>query len=261
MFPLKDDIGTRRTPVVTIALIVANVIVFFLSIRNGGSIFGGPDTQTVVHYGAIPYEFTHPGDQCELATQAGQVLCQGQRGVTGTPDPQPMTWFTAFSSMFMHGGIAHIGGNMLFLWVFGNNVEDAMGRVKFLVFYLLGGIAAMALQTAVDPNATVPSVGASGAVAAVLGGYLLLYPRARVLTLVFLFVFFTFIQIPAMFFLVIWFAEQLLFGYFDYVDPTGGGGGVAYFAHIGGFLFGLLAIKAFARYRNPDYDRPQFPVY
>jgi membrane associated rhomboid family serine protease len=169
--------------------------------------------------------------------------------------------FTAFSSMFMHGGLLHIGGNMLFLWVFGNNVEDAMGRVKFLVFYIVGGLAAMALQIAVGANDTVPSVGASGAVAAVLGGYLLLYPRARVLTLVFLFVFFTFIQIPAMFFLVIWFGEQLLFGYFNQVNPTGGGGGVAYFAHIGGFLFGLLTVKLLATKYNPDYDRPRYPVY
>jgi membrane associated rhomboid family serine protease len=261
VFPLKDNIGTRRTPVVTIALIVANAVVYLLSIRHGGSILGGPDADTVVRYGAIPYELTHPGKECELVSQAGQVLCQGQAGVTGTPDAQPMTWFTAFSSMFMHGGIAHIGGNMLFLWVFGNNVEDAMGRVKFLVFYLLGGLAAMALQIAVGPSTTVPSVGASGAIAAVLGGYLLLYPRARVLTLVFLFVFFTFIQIPAMFFLVIWFAQQVLFGYFNQVDPTGGGGGVAYFAHIGGFVFGLLAVKAFASRYNPDYDRPRFPVY
>src|SRR3954471_8817204 len=186
-------------------MIVTYVGVFLLSIRHGGSILGGPDSATVVDYGAIPYELTHPGKECELVSAAGQVLCEGQQGVTGAAEGQPPTWFTAFSSMFMHGGLLHIGGNMLFLWVFGNNVEDAMGRVKFIVFYLLGGIAAMALQTAVDPNATVPSVGASGAVAAVLGGYLLLYPRARVLTLVFLFVFFTFIQIPAMFFLVIWF--------------------------------------------------------
>ena len=261
MFPLKDNIGTRTTPVVTIALIVANVVVFLLSIRHGGSILGGPDSTTVVHYGAIPYEITHPGKECELVNAAGQVLCEGQRGVTGAADPQPPTWFTAFSSMFMHGGLLHIGGNMLFLWVFGNNVEDAMGRVKFLVFYLLGGLAAMALQVAVGPNDTVPSVGASGAVAAVLGGYLLLYPRARVLTLVFLFVFFTFIQIPAMWFLLIWFGQQLLFGYFNQVDPTGGGGGVAYFAHIGGFVFGLLAVRAFARRYNPDYDQPRFPLY
>jgi membrane associated rhomboid family serine protease len=176
-------------------------------------------------------------------------------------DNQPPTWLTALSSMFMHGGLLHIGGNMLFLWVFGNNVEDAMGRIRFIVFYLLGGLAAMALQTAVDPNAAVPSVGASGAVAAVLGGYLLLYPRARVLTLVFLFVFFTFIQIPAMFFLVFWFAQQLLFGYLNYADPTGGGGGVAYFAHIGGFIFGVAAVKLFANRYNSDYDTPRYPAY
>jgi membrane associated rhomboid family serine protease len=259
VFPLKDDIPTRRTPVVTIALIVANVVIFFLSIRNGGSIWSGPDAQTVVHYGVIPYEVTHPGDECEIAAQAGRILCEGRDPVRVFDTPP--TWLTVLSSMFMHGGLLHIGGNMLFLWVFGNNVEDSMGRVRFLVFYLLGGIAAMALQTAVHPSATVPSVGASGAVAAVLGGYLLIYPRARVLTLVFLFVFFTFIQIPAMFFLVIWFGQQLLFGYLDYVDPTGGGGGVAYFAHIGGFAFGLAAIKAFARYQNPNYGGPRYPVY
>ncbi|MEA2270478.1 MAG: hypothetical protein QOC64_3088 [Solirubrobacteraceae bacterium] len=261
MFPLKDSIGTRRTPVVTIALIIANLVVFVLSIRHGGSIWVGPPNDVAVDYGAIPYEFTHPGKECELVGQVGEVQCEGQPGVGGAADPQPPTWFTAVSSMFMHGGLLHLGGNMLFLWVFGNNVEDSMGRLRFIVFYVLGGLAAMGLQTAVDPNATVPSVGASGAVAAVLGGYLMLYPRARVLTLVFLFVFFTFIQIPAMFFLVIWFGQQLLFGYLDYFAPTGQGGGVAYFAHIGGFLFGLLAVKAFARYRNPDYDQPRYPVY
>jgi membrane associated rhomboid family serine protease len=258
VFPLKDNIGTRRTPVVTIALIVANVVVYLLSVRHGGSLLGGPDSGTVVRYGAIPYEFTHPGKECDI-NQLGRVLCEGKDPVRVFGDPP--TWFTALSSMFMHGGIAHIGGNMLFLWVFGNNVEDAMGRVKFVVFYLLGGLAAMALQIAVGASTTVPSVGASGAIAAVLGGYLLLYPRARVLTLVFLFVFFTFIQIPAMFFLVIWFGQQLLFGYFDQIDPTGGGGGVAYFAHIGGFVFGLLAVKAFASRYNADYDKPRFPVY
>jgi rhomboid family protein len=259
VFPLRDDIGTRTTPVVTIALIIANVVVFFISIRHGGTIWDGPDTQTVVHYGAIPYELTHPGKECEIAPQVGAIVCEGLQPVRVFDTPP--TWQTVFSSMFLHGGLLHIGGNMLFLWVFGNNVEDAMGRVKFAIFYLLGGIAAMALQTAVDPSSTVPSVGASGAVAAVLGGYLILYPRARVLTLVFLFVFFTFIQIPAMFFLVIWFGQQLIFGYLDYADPTGGGGGVAYFAHIGGFVFGLAAIKVFATRYNPDYRRPRFPLY
>jgi rhomboid family protein len=257
VFPLKDNIGTRNTPVVTIALIIANVVVFLLSIRHGGSILSGPDDATVIHYGAIPYEVTHPGSQCDVVSDGVQQVfaCDPRIG------DQPATWFTVLSSMFLHGGLLHIAGNMLFLWVFGNNVEDAMGRAKFLVFYILGGIAAMALQVAVNPNATVPSVGASGAVAAVLGGYLLLYPRARVLTLVFLFVFFTFIQIPAMWFLLIWFGEQLLFSYFNQVDPTGNGGGVAYFAHIGGFVFGLLTVRVLARRYNPDYEQPRFPVY
>ena len=257
MFPLKDNIGTRNTPVVTIALIIANVVVYLLSIRNGGSLLSGPDQATVVHYGAIPYEFTHPGQECDIVTNGFQEALRCGRGAPSQPD----TWFTALSSMFMHGGILHIAGNMLFLWVFGNNVEDSMGRVKYVIFYLLGGIAAMALQIAVDPSAPVPSIGASGAVAAVLGGYLILYPRARVLTLIFLFVFFTFIEIPAMWFLLIWFGEQLLYGYFNQIDPTGGGGGVAYFAHIGGFVFGLAAIKLFASRYRADYQQPRYPVY
>jgi membrane associated rhomboid family serine protease len=259
VFPLKDNIPTRRTPYVTIALIAANVLVFFLQLRGGGTLFGGPTEQTVVDWGVIPYEVTNPGDHCELFQ--GQVVCEGQPGVSGQADPQPATIVTAFSSMFMHAGLLHIGGNMLFLWIFGNNVEDAMGRVRFVLFYLLGGLAAIALQTAVDTSAAVPSLGASGAVAGVLGGYLLLYPRAKVLTLVFLFVFFAFIQLPAIAFLFIWFAQQALFGLADLTDPTGEGGGVAYFAHIGGFLFGLLAIKLFATRRQDDYVEPKYPVY
>jgi len=243
VFPLRDDIPTERTPWLTIALIVANVIVFLLSLRDGGSLFSGPTNAFVVDWGVIPYEVTHPGDECELAQ--GRVLCEGQTGVTGQTDDQPPTWVTAFSSMFMHAGLLHIGGNMLFLWIFGNNVEDSMGRVRFVLFYLLGGLAAIALQTAVDTGAAVPSLGASGAVAGVLGGYLLLYPRARVLTLVFLFVFFAFIQLPAILFLFIWFAQQALFGLADLTDPTGEGGGVAYFAHIGGLLAGLALALLF----------------
>jgi membrane associated rhomboid family serine protease len=160
-------------------------------------------------------------------------------------------YLTVFSAMFMHGGLLHLGGNMLFLWIFGNNVEDAMGPAKFVVFYLLGGIAAVALQVAVSPDSTVPTIGASGAIAAVLGGYLLLYPRARVLTVIFIIFFFTLVEIPAVFVLGFWFVQQVLFGYFDLTDPTGGGGGVAYFAHIGGFAFGLLTIRLWAsRYRG-----------
>jgi membrane associated rhomboid family serine protease len=158
---------------------------------------------------------------------------------------------TLFTAMFMHGSIVHLGGNMIFLWIFGNNVEDAMGRVRFLVFYLLGGLAAFAAQTAIDPGSQVPTLGASGAVAAVLGGYLVQFPRARVFTVIFIVFFFTIIELPALLVLGFWFAQQVAFGYFDLTDPQGGGGGVAYFAHIGGFVFGLLAIRLFARRHRP----------
>ena len=260
MFPVKDNIPTDRFPVVTVTLIALNVIAYFLW-QKGGLSFGDPSNpayfDNLVRYATIPFEITHPGEQCVPATDDTYTCSKA----FGAQYDLPSTYVTVFTAMFMHGGLLHLGGNMLFLWIFGNNVEDSMGPVKFVLFYLLGGLAAMGLQTAVDPSSTVPSVGASGAVAAVLGGYLLLYPRARVLTLVFLFVFFTFIQIPAMFFLVIWFGQQLIFGYLDYADPTGGGGGVAYFAHIGGFLFGLLTVRILATRYNPDYDRPRYPVY
>jgi membrane associated rhomboid family serine protease len=163
--------------------------------------------------------------------------------------------------MFMHGSILHLGGNMLFLWIFGNNVEDAMGHVRFVVFYLLGGLVALLLQTVVGPNAAIPTIGASGAIAAVLGGYILLYPRARVITVIFIVFFFTILELPAMLVLGLWFLEQVAFGYFDVAQPTGGGGGVAYFAHIGGFVFGLATIKLFAN-RQKDYlVPPRYPVY
>jgi membrane associated rhomboid family serine protease len=162
--------------------------------------------------------------------------------------------------MFMHASILHIGGNMLFLWIFGNNVEDAMGRVKYFFFYILGGIAALALQVVISPTSTVPTLGASGAIAAVLGGYILLYPRARVLTLVFIILFFTVIELPALIVLAIWFIEQAVFAAVNLTDPTGGGGGVAYFAHVGGFAFGLATVKLLATRRRRIVP-PRYPVY
>jgi membrane associated rhomboid family serine protease len=158
--------------------------------------------------------------------------------------------------MFMHGGLLHLGGNMLFLWIFGNNVEDAMGRVKFVIFYLLGGLAALLLQIIVGPGSQVPTLGASGAIAGVLGGYILIFPRARVVTVIFIVFFFTILELPALLVLGIWFLEQAVMGYFDLAHPAGGGGGVAYFAHVGGFAFGLLAVRAFAsRPRTERYAR------
>jgi membrane associated rhomboid family serine protease len=229
VFPIRDNIPTEHFPVVTVALILANVLVY-LFLQDG--LLGLPrdglgGDWPVPTYAAIPCEFTGAG-ACRTAPGG------------------PPTLVTAFTSMFMHGNLLHIAGNMLFLWIFGNNVEDAMGRVKFLAFYLLSGLAALGAQIAVSASEEVPTVGASGAVAGVLGGYLLLFPRARVVTVVFIIFFFTILEIPALVFLVIWFAQQALFGYLDFVNPTGQGGGVAYFAHIGGFVLGLLLVRLLA---------------
>ena len=161
---------------------------------------------------------------------------------------------TALTSMFMHGGWLHLIGNMLFLWIFGNNVEDALGHVRYLVFYLLGGFAATALQTVVTLafgtpiEAQIPNLGASGAISAVLGAYLVLLPRAKVTTLIFFF-FIIIQEFPARFFLVFWFLLQLWAGGFSLVSPEQGGG-VAFFAHIGGFLFGIGAVYVFKK-RQP----------
>ena len=255
MIPIKDNIPTERFPFVTVGLIVANFVAYILAIRHGGSFISGPNAFEVVKYGSVPYALTHSGAHCGLLV-SGAVACQ-HHGVP--PSDYIPTWETIFTAMFMHASILHIGGNMLFLWIFGNNVEDSMGPVKYVIFYLVGGIAALALQTAIDPNSTAPTIGASGAIAAVLGGYIVLYPRARVLTLVLIILFFTVIELPAWVMLGVWFAEQAVFGAANLTNPTGGGGGVAYFAHVGGFAFGLLVIRLLATRRKAI--PPPYPVY
>jgi membrane associated rhomboid family serine protease len=240
VFPLKDNIPTLRFPIVTVVLIALNAFVYFflqdalLGLPDGGA--GGD--WPVETYAEVP---------CEIS---GEEPCETAPG-------GPSTAVTVFTAMFMHGSILHLGGNMLFLWIFGNNVEDSMGPVKFLLFYLLGGVAAAALQIAIDPGSQIPNLGASGAVAGVLGGYLLLFPRARVITVIFIIFFFTIIELPALVILGFWFVQQLLFGYFDVATAGNEEGGVAYFAHIGGFVFGLLAIKLFAdeRKRRDQIER------
>jgi membrane associated rhomboid family serine protease len=238
VLPLRDNIPTAHKPVVTYALIAANILAYFFW-QKGGITLGDPSsldyTCNLQEYAAYPWEITHPGDQAPPIDP-------------NCPAPEAPTYLTLFTSMFMHGGLMHLGGNMLFLWIFGNNVEDAMGPIKFIVFYLLAGLSAIALQTVVGPNEQIPTVGASGAIAGVLGGYLLLYPRARVVTVIFIVFFFTILELPALLVLGLWFLQQALFGYFDLAGQ--GSGGVAYFAHIGGFVFGLLAIRAFARRRK-----------
>jgi membrane associated rhomboid family serine protease len=218
MLPLRDNVPTRSTPVVTFALIAVNVLVWIL--------YELPDLD-----GAVNQLAFHP---CEVESSCPQV---GQ------------VWpLTALTSMFMHASWAHLLGNMLFLWIFGNNVEDALGKIRYLIFYLAGGLAATTVQTfvtlvfATESESTIPNLGASGAISAVLGAYLLLLPRAKVLTIIF----FILRDVPAVLFLGIWFAFQLLDGSMSILHPEAGGG-VAFFAHIGGFVFGFVTVKLFQK--------------
>jgi rhomboid family protein len=225
VLPLKDNVPTRTFPIVTVTFIAINVVVWLWEWRSDVN-------DDVLRYGYYPCSVDGP-----CVSPASQV--------------HHLPWYLAvFTAMFMHAGWLHIAGNMLFLWIFGNNVEDSMGRVRFVVFYLLAGIAAMALQTVVTlhwagaEGASVPNIGASGAVAGVLGAYIVLLPNARVLTAVFVF-FILFWEIPAVFFIGIWFLIQVISGGFGLTHPDAGGG-VAFFAHVGGFAFGFLAVRLFA---------------
>ena len=260
----------------TAAIIAINFFVFLFLQGPSFSLSSGQevDSKPIVEYGAIPYRITHPGKDCVLAvpgTPQEQPACQGtalyREAQISSPRPerirQPPAFLTIFTSMFMHGGWLHIIFNMLFLWIFGNNVEDSMGRVRYAAFYLLGGLAAAATQIAVSPDSQTPLVGASGAIAGVLGGYALLYPRARILTAVFVFFIF-FVEIPALIWLGIWIFLQFLPAVGQLASPdVGSQGGVAYFAHLGGFLFGLALIKLFAQRRSASYlgAGPRYPVY
>jgi membrane associated rhomboid family serine protease len=234
-FPLKDNVPTRTFPLVTVAIIAVNVIVWIWE-------FTGTSIQhDVYEYGYYPCKIDGP--------------CTAPEAINAE-----VSWYDgAFTSMFMHGSWLHIIGNMLFLWIFGNNVEDALGRVRFLLWYLAGGLAATATQTFVTlmfgtpEDASIPNIGASGAVAAVLGAYFLLLPRARILTAFFIVLIFL-QEIPAIAFLGIWFLFQLWQGGFSLFYPESGGG-VAFFAHIGGFVFGMATVFLVAK------RRPLQPAY
>jgi membrane associated rhomboid family serine protease len=220
IFPLKDDNPTRQRSVLTIALIVANVLVhIYQSLQRNGAV------RVVAQFGLIPYELVH--------------------GVELTPNAAFPSSLTIFTSMFLHGGWMHLGGNMLFLWIFGNNIEDRLGPVRFLLFYLLSGVFAVFLFIATGPNTQVPLIGASGAVSGVLGAYALHYPRARVLSLIWIVYFARMVWIPAIYVLGFWFVMQLLFALPAIGAATEGG--VAYMAHVGGFLFGLAGGWIFRR--------------
>jgi membrane associated rhomboid family serine protease len=219
VIPLRDANPTRRTPVVTLALIAACAVVFAVQLAQMAS--GGEVAleRFVTRWGIVPVELV-------ATLQSGSIVS--------------LETATLITSQFLHGSLIHIAGNLLFLWIFGNNIEDRVGRAWFLVFYLVGGIVAGLTQVAIAPDSTVPIIGASGAIAATLGAYLVLFPRARVTTAIFLVFFYQLIDIPAVFVLAFWFVLQLLDGLGSLGPDASGGGGVAFFAHIGGFAFGAV---------------------
>jgi membrane associated rhomboid family serine protease len=240
VIPLYDNVPTRRFPVVTVALIVANFAVFFYELKLSAgllSLNGHAVDMFFYRAGLVPFEIAHRVDI--------------------PPADLVPWWATAFTAMFVHGGWLHIIFNMLFLWIFGNNVEDTMGRLKFLTFYLVCGLAAAGLQVAIDVNSQVPTIGASGAIAGVLGAYIVLFPRARVLSVIPIFFFLPIIYVPAWVMLGAWFGLQLIQGY----TSIGGQTDVAFFAHIGGFLAGLLLVWVFTtpkgRSQRPAPKRPR----
>jgi membrane associated rhomboid family serine protease len=219
MFPLKDDIPSRSFPLFTVVLIVANVAVFLyqLSLEMGPA--RATATAFVMEFGAVP---------CRLT------------GMCATEDfPAPM--LTVFTSMFLHGGVFHIAGNMLYLWIFGDNVEDALGHFRFLLLYLMAGAGAAASQVLVGPDSRIPMVGASGAISGVLGAYLLMFPRARILCLIIFGFLIRFVHVPAIIVLGFWIVVQVFYGLAS-VSATGRTSGVAWFAHIGGFAAGIVLL-------------------
>jgi membrane associated rhomboid family serine protease len=219
MIPLRDVIPSRTTPVITITLIALNVIVFIYELSLGRRV-----EAFTLYYGLVPAAFS---------------------------------WVTVFTSMFLHGGFLHVAGNMLYLWIFGDNVEDRMGHGRFLAFYVLCGVAAALAQTISAPDSVIPMVGASGAVAGVMGAYFVLYPKSRIVTLVTLFFFWQVIEVPAIFFLGVWFLMQFLSGVGSIVSSVGSAatGGIAFWAHVAGFVAGLSGVVVF---RRPERQRVEW---
>jgi len=217
MIPLRDTIRTRTVPFVTRLLVAANVAVFLLELLQGDNLDAFLET-----FAFVPLRFFHP----ELAgwTFSNAVV-------------------TIFTAMFLHGGLLHLLGNMLFLWIFGDNVEDALGHFRFLVFYLVAGVCATLLQGFLSPSSTIPNLGASGAIAGVLGAYLVYYPRARIVTVVPLFILFPVVEVPAGLYLLGWFALQFWMGSLQLTHAgraPASQGGVAFWAHVGGFAVGVI---------------------
>lgn len=211
--PLKDENPTQRFPVVTVVLIILNILIFLYQIFSPEGL-----QYFVLRMGAIPYEITHFTTISHL--------------------PRISPPLTLLTSLFLHGSFLHLFGNMLYLWIFGNNIEDFLGPFRYILFYLLSGLGASLVHIIFHPSSRVPMIGASGAIAGVLGAYFLLYPQARVLTLVFIWI----LPVPAFFILGLWFVAQVM--------NIGIGGGVAWFAHIGGFLIGIALIRIYIKRRK-----------
>jgi len=220
VIPLRDVIPSRTTPYVTIGLIAVNALVYLYEMTLGESSLD----EFILYFGLVPAAFS---------------------------------WVAVLTSMFLHGGLLHVGGNMLFLWIFGDNVEDRMGHGRFVVFYLLCGAAAALAQTAMSPDSVVPMVGASGAVAGVMGAYFVLYPHSRIVTLIPLFVFFHVMEVPALVFLGLWFVLQFVSGVGSIAAATGGepAGGIAFWAHVAGFVAGVSGVLVF---RRPERQRVEW---
>ena len=245
-FPYKDDNPRILVPFVTYAIIALNLIVFFYQI--GLDFVAGQEF--TLSFGLIPATLTDL-PRGEISVAYAQYLTEATNTRVFIETTPNSPYLTVFTSMFMHGGVAHIFGNMLFLWIFGDNVEGALGHVKFALFYLLCGIGAAAGQIFIDVNSMVPMIGASGAISGVLAGYMLRYPRAKIHTFVFLIIIFTTIQVPAFIVIGIWFATQVMSGVGALGVDTGGG--VAWFAHIGGFITGILLERFFKFVRLEKY--------
>ncbi len=270
MIPIRDDNPVQHFPIVTVAIIALNVLAFLLWQPTFGS---NSDQETFFFcHAEIPWEVTHQTNLGQGGTDAERAIAdQFQVGPSQTVDFQrglrqacgnKSWWESIFVAMFLHGSWLHIGGNMLFLWVFGNNVEDKLGPFFYLFFYLVAGVVASVTQLLVSLNSVIPNLGASGAIAGVLGAYIVMFPRRRVLTLV-IFFFITFVYLPTYVVLGAWFVLQLFSGVGSLASRLNTGGGIAFFAHIGGFVFGaLMAMLFFPKERFgalPPPRRPDVP--
>jgi membrane associated rhomboid family serine protease len=229
VIPLRDDVPSRTVPLVNYALVAMNAVFFLMELGLGEGL-----ERFVYRAAVVPVLFTRGDGGLSVGDTVASLL-------------MPELSMRVLIAMFLHAGWAHILGNMLYLWIFGDNVEDRMGHVRYLVFYLACGWAAAYAHIWSDPNSKIPSLGASGAIAGVLGAYFTLYPRARVVTLLPLGFFAQLVQLPAVFFLGFWFLQQFLAGAWSLAVKTAQGGGVAWFAHIGGFVAGLLLVWVFQR--------------